>query len=74
MLNTFQDDACCDKPLAKALRDGKLDEAFTWTCPKCGCEWKAVIHHTVTGIEGDQALLDSIKHWTPVPMIEMLRV
>jgi hypothetical protein len=72
MLNTFQDDPCCNKPLIRALEE--LEGAFTWICPKCGCEWKAMIHHTVTEVVGDQAICDSIKHWTPVPMIEMLRV
>ncbi len=61
MLNTFQDDPCCDPVLSKLLFEGKLDREWRWTCPKCGTDW----------IGADWG---EIRHWRPVPMIEMLRV
>jgi hypothetical protein len=60
-LSTFESDPCCDPPLTKAMRDGKLADVDTWTCPKCGCTWTA-------------QLIGGIKHWSPVPLIEVLRV
>lgn len=65
MLNTFQDDPCCAKGLAKALRDGKLDAVNVWTCPKCGCEWRP------TGYQTDDTL---IRHWEPHELVALLRV
>lgn len=60
-LNTFQDDPCCNDALIVALGKTELIESFAWNCPKCGCTWKAEI-------------IGEVKHWSPVPMIEILRV
>ena len=56
MLNTFQDDPCCDANLVKALRAGELDGVESWTCPKCGCEWKPRI-------------MGNVRHWGPHELI-----
>ena len=53
-LQTYDPDDCC--PIAKAIESGRLDDADSWICPKCGMEWRA---------ETGQA----IKHWSPHPVI-----
>lgn len=68
MLNTFQDDPCCNKPFIRALGKNELEDKDTWLCPKCGCTWKAAL---ISGTDSGEA---AIKHWSPVPMIEVLRV
>lgn len=40
MLQIHSEDPCCQAPLSKALASGALDNAASWECPKCGCEWR----------------------------------
>lgn len=40
MLQIFQPDECCGRPLAEALRSGALNDVKVWECPKCSQEWK----------------------------------
>ncbi len=40
-------------------RKGKLADTDTWTCPKCGAEWKAVVK-------------ENLRVWEPVTYIEVL--
>ncbi len=51
-LQTIEPDKCCSKTFAKEARTGSLDDAKSWTCPKCGCEYKPTV------IDG------AIRHWT----------
>lgn len=55
-LETFQEDACCQKHLMKAKR-ASLD---SWTCPKCGCEWKP-------------RMVGNIRHWEVHEVIAIWR-
>lgn len=59
-LNTWDEDQCCARPLAKALRSGKLASTDMWTCPKCGMEWKA-------------AMVETARRWSPVVVIQIWR-
>jgi len=36
MIDIIHPDDCCNKPMRKA----DLSTIQTWTCPKCGCEWR----------------------------------
>jgi hypothetical protein len=38
-LDTYENDPCCSKRLAKALRSNTLTGADKWICPTCGAEW-----------------------------------
>jgi hypothetical protein len=38
---------------------GKLEETNTWTCPKCGCVWNAVMKEA------------GIRQWLPHETIEV---
>lgn len=59
ILHSFeQDDDCCGPRLAKAAESGKLDAIDLWTCPRCGCEYRAV-------------MMETVKHWQQVSMIEV---
>jgi hypothetical protein len=60
-MNTFESDPCCNGNLAKDGRAGKLDIVTSWTCPKCGCEWKCRI-------------VGPLRHWEPHELIATLRV
>ena len=60
-LSTFVPDDCCAKPLGRALASGKLDAAESWSCPKCGCDWKP-------------RMVGEIRHWEPHELIAVLRV
>jgi len=53
-LQTYEPDDCC--PIAKAIESGRLDDKDSWTCPKCGMEWKCEIG-------------EAIRHWSPKPVI-----
>jgi len=41
MLHVLSEEAspCCSKAWEKALIKGLLDDAKSWECPKCGCEY-----------------------------------
>lgn len=60
-LNTFEHDPCCDANLVIAARAGKLADVESWTCPKCGCEWRCRV-------------VGNIRHWEPHELIAVLRV
>jgi len=55
-------DDCCNKPFARDSRGGKLAGVRTWTCPKCGCEWKP------------RDAGAGVRHWIPVVQFEVLRL
>lgn len=55
-LQTYDPDSCCGTGLARALESGKLTAADSWTCPKCGIEWRAETAEAIT-------------HWSPHPVI-----
>jgi hypothetical protein len=55
-LQSHVEDECCDGPLNRALRSGSLDTAESWTCPKCGENWKP-------------ELIGDLRHWTPRPLV-----
>jgi hypothetical protein len=59
ILNTQEPDTCCSKPWSKAARAGGLDKVELWTCPKCGCQWRARL---IDGL---------IRHWTPEVVIQV---
>lgn len=44
--------------MAKAARNGKLGSTDTFTCPKCGCQWRA-------------AMVGELRNWEPETMIEI---
>jgi len=48
MLNTAQADDCC-----KPLRAKNLATLESWTCKRCGCEWRPV-------------MVGPVRHWVPV--------
>lgn len=56
ILQTAQDDDCC-----KPLRSKQIASLDSWTCPKCGCEWKPTI-------EG------AIRHWAPVESVQVFQL
>jgi predicted RNA-binding Zn-ribbon protein involved in translation (DUF1610 family) len=56
MLETFAEDDCCNKRIVKASRDGQLEGKSSWTCPKCGEEWKP-------------RMIGCALHWEPHPLI-----
>jgi hypothetical protein len=58
MLNSHEPDKCCGKTLGKALLSGALDTAVSWTCPKCGLEWRP-------RFRGFDQLPDGMLHWEP---------
>lgn len=58
--NTFTPDDCCSGPLSADLFDGHLNDATIWTCPKCGCDWKATI-------------FEGVKHWEARPIVSIIR-
>ena len=61
ILNTQEHDPCCSRHWNKAAESGALDSVGSWTCPKCGLEWKA-------------SLLDGlIRHWEPKVLIEVFK-
>ena len=59
-LQSYEPDECCGNPIWRALRAGELDKAESWTCPKCGCEWKP-------DEEGP------LRHWRPRPVLIVIR-
>lgn len=54
-LQTYEPDPCCGRALARALES--LAAAASWTCPRCGCEWKP----TESG---------GVRHW--IPQVDVL--
>jgi hypothetical protein len=58
--HTHVSDACCSKPIMKAMRDGLLDDKAQWCCPKCDTEW---IMQVVNGVH----------HWRPQPQMVTFR-
>lgn len=55
-LNSYMDDPCCARYLAKALRSGLLAVSDSWHCPKCNCLWKP------REVAEDGV---SLRHWQP---------
>lgn len=64
MLNTYAEDNCCGRALAKALSSGALDDKTKWTHEKCGLDWRVEI------IAGEET---EVRHWSPHPLIEVWR-
>lgn len=57
MMDVIPEDPCCGPRMSKAALAGKLD-TNTWTCPKCGCEWRATMR-------------DTLRVWEFKPLIEV---
>ena len=62
MIEFMEHDDCCSKRFAAVGRAGTLADADSWTCPKCGCEWRA------------SDVADTAKTWTPVVTADIIRV
>jgi len=62
VLNTVEPDECCCKRLVKEL--GRSYDGQTWTCPKCGTEWRCE-HYKLDNGEG-------ISHWRPQSTIMLI--
>ena len=60
LTQTYQEDECCGKHLAKFIRSGKAANATLWPCPKCGCDWV-------------KKSAGMFSHWTPVTVMEVIR-
>ena len=60
LTQTYQEDECCGKHIAKFIRSGKAANATLWPCPKCGCDW----------VKKSAGMLS---HWVPVTVIEVIR-
>jgi len=58
VIDTYDPDPCCGKRLSEALLSGRLDEAQSWQCPKCGTQWKP-------------RRAAEVRVWEPVPDIEV---
>lgn len=54
---TYQEEECCGKHLAKAIRTGSI--LNVWNCPKCGCDWT-----------GEQ--VGTVRNWKPIPLMEVI--
>ena len=52
----FVHDECCNAPLSKAIRSGRLARETLWSCPRCGCDW--------TVCDGG-----AVRKWEPVSML-----
>ncbi len=57
-LHFFEQDDCCAPRLTTAAEAGRLDRAESWTCPKCGCEYKA-------------SMVDGVKRWHSDEAVEL---
>lgn len=66
ILNSHEPDDCCGRHINKAMREGKLDTATVFVCPRCGLEWKPL---TVSDDYTGEVLA---QHWTPRPHIAMV--
>lgn len=62
LLETFAEDECCRLRILRAAHDGKLHGKDSWTCPKCGTEWRAQYVKLDMGEP-------CAKHWEPKPLI-----
>lgn len=62
ILNIIDPDNCCSRRFHEAARKGTLDAAETWTCPKCGVEYRPTL---VDGV---------IRHWTAHVHCELIRL
>jgi hypothetical protein len=60
VLNSFEPDDCCGKHISKASRAGVLEAVTTWTCERCGTDWKPTT-------------MGNIRHWKPESDIAILR-
>jgi hypothetical protein len=54
-MDTFEDDPCCSKLLAKALL-AAAEPLESWTCPRCGCLWTP-------------RQVGPLRNWTPQPAV-----
>lgn len=59
-VQSYETDPCCGRAIAQALREGKLDTAEIWQCPKCGLEWRP-------------SLIAGVRHWIPCPAFAVVR-
>ena len=71
MLNLHADDDCCSGALSKALASGALDSTDEWTCPKCGCEWRAGLPVDEHGYEFS-VISKFARYWAPHEHIEVI--
>jgi hypothetical protein len=72
MLNTHESDRCCGKALSKELLSGRLDNASSWVCPKCGETWKPTIQSTIAQGDG-AALVAYYRLWRMHPAVMVHR-
>ena len=81
MLNSHDPDPCCGKFISDDLRSGALDEAYLWTCPECGIEWRPLEVRTDKPVmtAADNPLFRNIeypvfaRHWSPHPAVAIVR-
>ena len=59
MTDTYQDDSCCSKRLAKALL-AATEPLTEWTCPRCGVEYRP-------RVVGD------LRHWEAICPVVVFR-
>lgn len=60
IIETIEPDQCCSSKFAKAAREGILAKAYSWTCPGCGCEYRAT------------AAVGNVRHWVAHIIVELL--
>ncbi len=62
MIEFMAHDDCCSKHFSRACKADLVNDIDAWTCPKCGCEWRA------------SDVADTAKTWTPVVTADIIRV
>jgi hypothetical protein len=61
ILQVMEFDECCSPRFSKQARTGALDKAETWTCPKCGVEYRPTL------VDG------TVRHWVAHIYVELVR-
>jgi hypothetical protein len=61
VLNVIEPDTCCSPRFSRAARDGSLDNVKSWTCPKCGVEYRP------------QIVRECVRHWVAHVYVELVR-
>lgn len=60
MLDLHSEDRCCGARLSRALFRGALANTGSWTCPRCGVEWRAEVRND-----------GAVRFWSPYCPIEV---
>ena len=61
MIEFMEHDDCCSKHFSRACKTDLVNTDL-WTCPKCGCEWRAA------------EVADAARTWSAVITAEVIRV